>query len=72
MSNLYLDSEFIPMDIEKLIKERPDIDEYRSGVKIGSFLAGIAAPLLNAGLSTDNVTEIIREYLMGYDENGSD
>ena len=72
MANLYLDSEFIPMDIEDLLKEKPDIDEYRSGVKIGSFLSGIATPLLNAGLSTDNVTEIIREYLIGYDENGSD
>lgn len=63
MSNEYLDAEFIPIDIEPVLKTEIDTKTFRAGLDYGTYLAGISTALFNSGFSEDNVTEIIKELI---------
>jgi len=59
----YLDSEFIPLDLDAILKSTLDDGAFKSGLLQGSYYAGMATALFNCGLSEDNVTLIVKELI---------
>lgn len=61
--SIFLDADYLPIDIEGLDKCKINKKEFENGLKEGSYIAGISAALFNVGISEDNVTEILIEMI---------
>lgn len=74
MSKVYMDSEYIPVDLETLV-DANGISEIRfnkkpfmNGFDDGTYYAGFATALFNAGLEEESVAEIIRDIVSASNE----
>lgn len=69
MSKVYMDAEYIPVDLENFIDSNGmsnlqfNKDNFLAGMEIGSFYAGFATALFNAGLEEESVAAIVRDFL---------
>lgn len=69
MSKVYMDAEFIPVDIENLVdtngvsKVRFDEKLFMDGFDVGTYYAGFATALFNAGLEEESVADIIKDLI---------
>ena len=69
MSKVYMDAEYIPVDLENFINPNGmsnlqfDEDKFLAGMKIGSFYAGLATALFNVGLEEESVCVIMQDFL---------
>ena len=61
--SLFLDADYLPIDIEGLEKCKINKKEFERGLKEGSYISGIGSALFNVGLSEENVTSIIVEMI---------
>lgn len=65
MSREILQAEFIPVDLDNLLNVKGDsklvfdIDSFNNGLEVGSYFAGMATALFNAGLEEESVAEFL-------------
>lgn len=78
MSKEILQADFIPVDLDNMFYSNGDVklqfdeESFNSGMADGSYYAGIATALFNAGLEEESVASFIEEYMKAtVRENGS-
>ena len=54
---------FIQLDFDECMDIKLNKTEFNKGIKYGSYLSGVVSCLLNSGLTSEEVTEIICKML---------
>ncbi len=72
MSREILQSDFIPVDLDNLLDTKGDsllkYDEktFQDGLSVGSFYAGFATALFNAGLDEESVAKLLETWVIEF------
>lgn len=67
MSSEYMDSEYIPVDLTEMLDSQGnsrlkyDLKRFEAGLADGSYLAGVATALFNAGLEENSVRCLLED-----------
>lgn len=70
MSREILQSDFIPIDLDNMLDSKGDslliYDEhtFKDGLVVGSFYAGLATALFNAGLEEESVAKLLETWVI--------
>ena len=72
MSKEFLQADFIPVDLDNLLHSNGDSrlqfdgESFDNGLVEGSFFAGMATALFNAGLEEENVARLLEVWMNKY------
>ena len=75
MSKEILQADFIPVDLDNLMHSNGDsrlnfdIENFNYGMQAGSFYAGLATALFNAGLEEESVAKLLEVWMVEYGNN---
>lgn len=72
MSKEILQADFIPVDLDNLLHSNGDsrlqfdMDSFGKGLTEGSFFAGLATSLFNAGLEEESVAKLLEVWMVNH------